>query len=271
MIYKESQVRLIEDLPMRENRAAYLAENAGGMWNTKISRRDWHTCPERNPWSLAKFLLKKYTGKSYDKMFSEWSSRVRHNDLLREYKWILVKGNIQKYHNSYYVNDMGIVKKEKKKKSKYKRTGFPKTFYSDDYKCAHRVKPEFKHLIGKISTIRKFYSPQTGKMWEEPVYLEPEYGSNWWIIPEPFKQYVEKVTVEGFSQTFERSCPEYQKLWYERDYERRRSKKEKKKAQKEKVYVFKHKKPEEVVKPLYDKSILEAMKGLNEVMTNQQS
>jgi len=108
--------------------------------------------------------------------------------------------------------------------------------------------------------------PNFGTIW---TTLQAEYDT-WWKVPEPFRHMCEKVIVSGFEQTFEKSCPEYQKLWYEKHYEQRRAKKAKKKAAKEYQPDFKREEPKPVVK-LGNKTIIDAFKALNEIMTNQQS
>ena len=87
MIYQARHIEYLETLPLRQNRAAYIEDKVGGLWETAIYRNSWYT--EKNPWRLSKFMLEKYLNKPFNDMYSEWSKRTKSKDLFREYKYIM--------------------------------------------------------------------------------------------------------------------------------------------------------------------------------------
>jgi hypothetical protein len=111
MIYKEQHINYLETLPLWENRAAYLARKNGSMYRTNIYGRGFHT--EISHCRLIRILLKKYLGKPYNDLYSEWSKYARKNDLYAKHKNIIKQFLFDTVHTSfehYYIDRQGILK-----------------------------------------------------------------------------------------------------------------------------------------------------------------
>jgi hypothetical protein len=173
MKYGENNIDLLEELPNRVNRAAYLTEKYGDMWNTNLEHREWNTASDRNPWKLADRLLQHYTGKKFDDFFADWSERCKHNDLLMQYKYNF-KYKLTFEHDGcdlywhyvkYYVDKNGIIRKKgrltKKKRLKNKT---PKVWYEQQASIRkairktiekeYKFKRDNEEQISKTTTIQ---------------------------------------------------------------------------------------------------------------------
>jgi len=130
MIYQARHIEYLETLPLRQNRAAYIEDKVGGLWETAIYRNSWYT--EKNPWRLSKFMLEKYLNKPFNDMYSEWSKRTKSKDLFREYKYIMKRDLFDRFYSvwgylldrPHYVDEDGIIRFKKKiyHKKKYNLT-----------------------------------------------------------------------------------------------------------------------------------------------------
>jgi len=127
--YNENE---IENLPYKANRAYYLTEKYGNMWNTRFDYRPggWDNNPERNPYHLIDLILKKYVNKPFNDLYSEWSYRCKKHDLLMQYKNLIHRSWI--FSTRYYVDDDGILRyKIRKSKGKRKKIVSPKEYYEN--------------------------------------------------------------------------------------------------------------------------------------------
>ena len=115
----KNNIEVLEDMPTKENRAQYLTRKYQNMYNSNLSRREWHTSNERNPFKLTERLLAHYVGKPFDDFFSDLSERCKHHDILLQYKYYFMRLLTFKYnpdfnwrHFKYYVDEIGIIRKK---------------------------------------------------------------------------------------------------------------------------------------------------------------
>lgn len=108
-------IEKLEELPKRENRAAYLERKNGGMWNSRLAYRRH----KNDFYILAKRILEHNVNKSFNSSFTYFlniTGNKHHGFFLDEIR----KKHYWRYGNDYYIDENYIIHKTIKKKYKPK-------------------------------------------------------------------------------------------------------------------------------------------------------
>lgn len=79
----------LEELPKKESRKEYITRKYGDMWDLRRFDHPWYRSDKNDdPQVIAKRVIKKYLGKSFDDAFSYYCTLVKkheHDEFLYEY------------------------------------------------------------------------------------------------------------------------------------------------------------------------------------------
>ena len=108
----------LEQLPLRENRAAYLTRKYKSVWNLK--RFDGLDKKYIDAYVTAKRVIKKYLNKPVDDAYKAYCKRI-FAPYRGEFHYCLNKSKHYSYfrRDSYWVDDEGIIRKTPYKRSKF--------------------------------------------------------------------------------------------------------------------------------------------------------
>lgn len=156
-------IEKLDELPKRENRAAYLKRITHGMWNSKIEYRR----SKNEFYILARRILEKYVGESFNEAFTYFLSLTKnkhHSIFLEEVN----KNYYYTYWNDYYVDEIYKVCKISRKiyKPKLKITDVD-TGIVYQYTCKDYI--YYRDLAINISKKKKLQR-EAKKIKQEKVY-----------------------------------------------------------------------------------------------------
>lgn len=156
-------IEKLDELPKRENRAAYLKRITHGMWNSKIEYRR----SKNEFYILARRILEHYVGESFNEAFTYFLSLTKnkhHNIFLEEVN----KKIGYHYWNNYYIDENYIVYKipRKKYQPKLKITDID-TGIIYEYTCKNYI--YYRDLAINISKSKKLQR-EAKKIKQEKVY-----------------------------------------------------------------------------------------------------
>jgi sulfur relay (sulfurtransferase) DsrC/TusE family protein len=209
-------IEKLEELPFRENRAAYLTRKYGNMWNVMDYKRP--TEKIKSPYRIAKIILKSNIGKSFKMAFHYYCTKVEkqyQDAFLKEFEDI----RFNRY-NNYYIDDNGNIQEY----TEWKKSKKPIILYSEDYKLAEVHKDtlntvdDFKDVYSKKIEIHKWTSPTLGEQVREyklnDKYLYSIHKNGYKAIyPNDFI----KIVVSGSFKEFEsKQDREYKRLMAEK-------------------------------------------------------
>lgn len=210
----------LEELPFRENRAAYITKKYGDMWEVF----DYRSAADKSvyPWVKARRVIKKYIGKNYGKAFSEYCG------LVKQYEQSTFYDDFFKKHGTYepeYIidkqNRIQINKKRLKQDAERRNRGKEAgvSFISIDYRTGYMNK-HTGEIIDKNEYYRKSHH------WDSNL--------GHWVN----NNYIE-VVVSGFAKHFKNDKdPEYIRLMAEYRKQSALYRKMKKKQKSAKSYSF---------------------------------
>lgn len=156
-------IEKLDELPKRENRAAYLKRITGGFWNSKLNYRK----NKNEFYILARRILEKYVGESFNEAFTYFLSLTKnkhHNIFLEEVN----KKISYHYWNNYYIDKNYILYKIPRKiyKPKLKITDVD-TGIVYQYTCKDYI--YYRDLAINISKKKKLQR-EAKKIKQEKVY-----------------------------------------------------------------------------------------------------
>lgn len=141
----EQHIEILETLPFKEGRKAYITRKYGDMWDLpRFDHPHYRSEKSDYPWVKAERVIKKFLGKSFDKAFSYYCNQVK---VYEQYEFLDNFNQHQSWGYSshpseYIVDDKGNIQINPEYKKRYRKrkkdTSNGVTFESYDYAEGYR-------------------------------------------------------------------------------------------------------------------------------------
>jgi hypothetical protein len=213
----KNDIEELDNLHLRENRGSNLVRRFGNLWNLPKFDHSWRRSDKTQyPWVKARFIIKKFIGKNYDKAFSAYCEIVKPYEQNVFYDDFFKKEEGSTWEPEYIIDKQNRIqvnraklRQDAKRRADRKSRGV--TFYSVDYAIGYMHKQ-----TGVLMTVDEF---KRYRSYNENKYVE--------------------VIISGFSKHFKsEKDPEYIRLNAEKIKQKALLEKTEKKEKRVKAYNF---------------------------------